>query len=234
MKENRPEAPPKVKQQLRQEAGFGCCHCGHPFIQYHHIIPWAEDNHFRPDDMMVLCGQCHHLCTVGAITQSDQRKIKAKPRNIVDDLVRGMLYVNTQNLSVNLAGGKAVETPNLINLSGVTVLSAKRDEEHGRILISAMIHDKSGNVVATLRENEWSMAPNAVWDFETYPLHSKIRLAPYDIAFAVDVRNEELNLQGKWFHKGIEINFSPSKATIGSNVIKSLNAWHCNTMLSVS
>lgn len=233
MNEVRPKVPSEVKRQLRQEAGFGCCRCGHPFIQYHHIVPWAEDQHFRPDDMMVLCGQCHPLCTVNAIPQSDQRAFKARPKNIVDQLARGMLFVNTSELSVNLAGGKAVETPNLLSLSGTTVLSAKRDAEHGRVLISASIHDQFGNVVAILCDNEWSMDPSGVWDFETYPLHSTIRLAPRDIAFAVDVRNDEVNLRGKWFHQGSAIEFTPTQGSIGTNTIRGFNVSHCGTMIAV-
>lgn len=233
MSEIRPDIPSEVKRLLRQEAGFGCCRCGHPFIQYHHIVPWAEDQHFRPADMMVLCGQCHPLCTVNAIPQSDQRALKARPKNIVDNLVRGMLFVNTSELSVNLAGGKAIETPNLLVLSGQKVLSAKRDSEHGRVLISASIHDQTGNVVASLIDNEWSMIPNAMWDFETYPLHSTIRLAPREIAFAVDVRNDEVNLRGKWFHRGSVIEFTPTRAIVGTNTIQSFNVSHCGTMLVV-
>jgi hypothetical protein len=36
MKKNR-EIPSEIKRQLRQEAGFGCCICGIPIIEYHHI-----------------------------------------------------------------------------------------------------------------------------------------------------------------------------------------------------
>lgn len=233
MNESRPDVPNEVKRQLRQEAGFGCCHCGHPFIQYHHIVPWAEDQHFRPADMMVLCGQCHPLCTVGAIPQSVQRVWKARSKNIVDNLVRGTLFVNTRELAVNLAGGKAIETPNLLSLSGITVLSAKRDEEDGRILISASIHDRCGTSVAVLNDNEWSMNPGLVWDFESYPLHSTIRLAPRDIAFAVDVRNDEVNLRGSWFHQGMAINFTPSQGKVGNLTIRGRRASYCNTMIAV-
>lgn len=233
MTDNRASVPSDVKRQLRQESGFGCCRCGHPFIQYHHIVPWAEDQHFRPADMMVLCGQCHPLCTVGAIPEVDQRAMKARPKNIVDNLVRGHLFVNKSELVVNLAGGRATETPNLLQLSQEVVLSARRDAEHGRVLISANIHDRDGNTVGFLRDNEWNMIPDLVWDFETYPLHSTVRLAPRQIAFAVDVRNDEVCLQGKWFHGGQDIEFTPTMARIGTNTIRGMNVSHCGGMIAV-
>ena len=37
-KENRSAIPEIVKRQVRQEAGFGCCKCGNPIFEYHHII----------------------------------------------------------------------------------------------------------------------------------------------------------------------------------------------------
>lgn len=55
----RPPTPADVERKLRQEAGFGCARCGHPYIEYHHIIPYAEEPHFRAEDMIALCGNCH-------------------------------------------------------------------------------------------------------------------------------------------------------------------------------
>ena len=51
--------PEGVKRLLRQEAGFGCARCGHPYLEYHHIIPYKDDQHFRSEDMVCLCGNCH-------------------------------------------------------------------------------------------------------------------------------------------------------------------------------
>ena len=59
--QRRKNTPEKVKRLLRQEAGFGCASCGHPFLEYHHIIPYEKDQHFRPEDMVCLCGNCHTI-----------------------------------------------------------------------------------------------------------------------------------------------------------------------------
>lgn len=231
--DSRPAVPNALKRQLRQEAGFGCCRCGHPFIQYHHIVPWAEENHFRPEDMMILCGQCHPLCTVGAITEADQRALKSRPKNIANNLVRGQLYVNTTELVVNLAGGRSVETPNLLVLSGEVALSARRDPEHGRILISARIHSQDGQTIGELNDNEWSMSPNSVWDFESYPLHAKVRLAARQIALKIDVRNDQIELAGNWFHQGEAIEFSSAGARIGGKKFRVMNADYCGSLIAV-
>ncbi len=181
---------------------------------------------------MVLCGQCHHLCTVGAITEAAQRAHKSRPKNIVDNLVRGQLFVNVGELAVNLGGGRAVETPRLLVLSDETVLGAKLDKQDGRVLLSANIHDRSGQVIAKLEDNEWTMEPGNVWDFEVFPLHAKVRLNPRDIVFAIDVRNDEIDVQGRWFHQGQNIDFTPTMARIGSHRLFGFNVSHCETMIA--
>jgi hypothetical protein len=88
-------------------------------------------------------------------------------------------------------------------------------------------------VIARLNDNEWSMAPNDVWDFEAPPLHAKVRRGQSDIAFAVDVRNEEIDLRGKWFHQGQDIEFSPSEIRIGTNRFPVVNVSSCETMIKI-
>jgi hypothetical protein len=233
VREARRDVPSSVKRQLRQEAGFGCCRCGHPFIEYHHIIPWAEDEHFRPTDMMALCGQCHPLCTVGALTETDQRKLKSRPKNIVDNLLRGHLFVNATELAVNLCGGRMIEVPRLLVVGTETIIGARLDDGDGRVLISALVHDSSGRAIARLQDNEWSMAPGDVWDFDVHALQATVRQGPRDIAFAVDVRNDEINLRGKWFHRGSRIEFTPTEGRLGTNRLSGLSVSHCGIGIAV-
>ncbi len=76
----RPAIPASVRQQLRREAWHGCCLCGNPFIEYHHILGWQQTGEVA-DEMMVLCPNCHHLATVGALPMAEQRSLKAMPFN---------------------------------------------------------------------------------------------------------------------------------------------------------
>ena len=214
MADKRPETPSDVRRQLRQEAGFGCCVCGHPFIQFHHIIPWAVEQHFRPEDMMAACGSCHPLFTVGAITESEQRQYKSRPKNILDKELRGKLYVTTSELRIRLGGAISLETPKLITLGGKTVLEVRRNPEDGRMLVSAEIQSRDGGVIGQLIDNEWSMAPEGVWDFECFPRNATIRQGLGDISFQVDARDDPTELRGKWYHNGREIDFGPEYCKI--------------------
>ena len=87
----REDIPEPVKRIVRQDAGFGCCKCGLPIIQYHHIIPRSED----PKDIMPLCPLCHDRATKGAMTKAQQIDYKNRPHNIIKGHVKGLLEINT-------------------------------------------------------------------------------------------------------------------------------------------
>lgn len=224
--------PEGVRRQLRQEAGFGCCNCGHPFLEYHHIIPYAEEPHNRPNDMVALCGNCHHLATTGAISESEQRNMKDRPCNVVDGFARGRLFVNSEDLVVNLAGGRAINTPTLLAYQGVEIVGVRRSVD-GRILASALIHNDKGEVVAELRDNEWSVSTAAVWDFESYPLHAKVRLGAGNIAFSIDCRNDMIQLTGNWYLGGAPIRFTPSTCKVRQGEISGSECWNSRIYLSL-
>src|SRR5262245_46462191 len=76
----RPALPVEIQRQLRREAWFGCCRCGSPFVEYHHILGIARTGH-QAAEMMLLCPSCHHLATVGALDETEQRKLKTLPFN---------------------------------------------------------------------------------------------------------------------------------------------------------
>jgi 5-methylcytosine-specific restriction endonuclease McrA len=87
MPQDRRKRPRPVEQILRQEAGLGCCVCGHPIFQYHHIVPYTEeDPHYRPDDMMILCPNHHDEATQQVMREATQREHKARRTTSLVDM----------------------------------------------------------------------------------------------------------------------------------------------------
>lgn len=201
--------------------------CGHPFIQFHHIVPWAEDKHYRHEDMMAVCASCHHLCTTGAIDEVDQRNAKQRPKNVVDKLSRGKLYVNSKEFCVLFAGGKLVNVPHIMVVDQQPQLSAWPDQNTGRLLISAIIRGRSGKPIAIISENEWQFSPINVWDFDAKPQFASIRQAARDIRFAVDARGEEVKIRGKWNIREKECIFDENMGRIGSISVAGCNFSNC-------
>ena len=225
--------PAAVKRQLRQESGFGCCHCGHPFIQFHHIIPYAEDPHMRPEDMMAVCGQCHYLLTVGAISETEQRNWKSRPKNVVDNCVLGTLYVTTEKLRVQFGSGLAVNTPSLLSIDeNQDIVRIERSDDN-RILVSAYIQDDNGDCVGIINKNEWQAVPEKIWDFETFPKRAIVRSAPRKISFEVDCRGEDIFLRGEWYFGGLRVSFSPSQCLVGGASLIGSHVEDCGGFLHV-
>jgi hypothetical protein len=89
--------PIAVRRQLLFEAREQCVICGEtsPF-EFHHLLDWARLKHHDPEQMVLLCRNCHGKCTNGSIDRARQRAYKANPywKAIEEDLF------NTPNVEV--------------------------------------------------------------------------------------------------------------------------------------
>ena|SRR6187549_3320286 len=94
----RSSVPAAVARHLRQEAGFGCCVCGLPIYRYHHIIPYREEPHFRPEDMVLLCPNHHAEADSRAMSEEQQRAYKQAPRNIEEGVSKGLVTYEDSGL----------------------------------------------------------------------------------------------------------------------------------------
>lgn len=187
----------------------------------------------RPADMMAVCGQCHPLLTVGAVTQNEQRKWKRNPKNIVENLTKGRLYVTSEKLIVKLAGGVAINTPILLAYGPEKHILKIEKNAESQILVSAHVQSADGSVIAVVEKNEWIARPDEIWDFDAHPRWAKVRSGPGKISFAIDCRNEEIEVQGEWFLGGLRVSFSPSKCSVGGGSIVGNHMENCGTFLHI-
>lgn len=72
--------PVAVRRRLLIEARERCCFCGEagPF-EFHHLLDWAKLKHHDPEQMVLICRNCHGKCTNGTIDRPRQRAYKATP-----------------------------------------------------------------------------------------------------------------------------------------------------------
>jgi hypothetical protein len=225
--------PADVARTLRKEAGFGCCLCGNPYVQYHHIVAWADEEHFRPDDMMILCPSHHAVCTAGGLDEEQQRAAKANPRNIATGLVKGDLWVTSKKLRVRFGGTVAINVPKLLVIDNRPIVSARLSDD-GRLLISAEMEDSSGQVVGRLIDNEWDVLVNGAWDFNAGVKQATIHEKKRDIMFSVDARKDEVTIEGRWYRGKQRLLFGPKKTELGKTVtILNSVAQDCGELVSI-
>lgn len=196
----RPDVPNPVKRLLRQEAGFGCCKCGRPIYEYHHIIPYADDHHFRPNDMMVLCPYCHTEVEYGLLDEDEQRRCKANPYNIVHGLAQGPLALQQRTLAIALGSNQFVGDGTFIRVDNHPLLSLSLSAD-GRLQISVELNDRDGNLLALIDKNEWITGDPHPWDVEYGGRWLIIRRQQGEVSLHVDARPNVVSVRGSLWYK---------------------------------
>jgi hypothetical protein len=223
--------PLDVALVLRQEAGFGCCKCGFPIIQYHHIVPLSVEEHFRPGDMMALCPNCHDEVTNGRGPEADQRSWKANPFNIVNGHPGGRLRVNQQT-PLLIAGSMLIEDcPRILVIGRETIMSMK--VEDSRLLISLRLYDQSDKLLLEIVDNEWIFGDSRPWDFESKWNFLKLRQAERRVHLELDTRKEPVRIKGKFWKNGHSHVLGNKNILVDGKIRLIGDARHCNVAIMI-
>lgn len=226
----RPPTPAAVERQLRQEAGFGCAKCGHPYIEYHHIVPFAEEEHFRSDDMVALCGNCHP--SVSKLGRDLQYRIKEKPYNFGRGVFRGALEYDKRDLLFKVGGSWYEDVPTILQFCNTPIISCILDD--GQAKISLNLFDKSGNLLLSVLENDVIFRVDDLWDFEYAHNVAIARYGPRDLALCLDFRGSEATVEGKIWLGDTLISLGPNDTTLpGNNVIRGARMRKCSVGIQI-
>jgi hypothetical protein len=78
----RPPIPADLCRKVLVEAGHRCAipTCRYIEVEVHHIIPWAECNDHKYENLIALCPNCHQRADRGAIDRKSLRIYKANLR----------------------------------------------------------------------------------------------------------------------------------------------------------
>lgn len=197
----RPSVPNPVKRVLRQEAGFGCCKCGHPIYDYQHIVPYSSERHFRVEDMMLLCPNHHREATVGAMTQAEQRRYKADPYNRRHGTAEGLLSVSQSALAVQLGSNEFVGNGTVLEVDDVPLLRLYRGEG-GTLELSVPLYSRDGKLLALIERNKWIIGDPLPWDFEFGIRWMTVRERSGLISLTIDARKFPTLIHGQLWYKG--------------------------------
>jgi hypothetical protein len=200
----RPSVPEPVKRQLRQEAGFGCCKCGQPIIQYHHIIEWAVEQHFRPVDVMVLCPLHHDEATKQAMTQAEQRTYKAKPFNIERGWAQGPLKMNQKYCAVGTNALTLVGDNVEVVIDGEQLFGMSLGADQ-TLSLSSKLFDYNDTLIAQIVENEWISGDPMAWDIVADWQYLAIRQKARHVTLEIDARAIPTRLGGRLYKSGFEL-----------------------------
>lgn len=227
---NRPRVPEQVKRQLRQESYFGCCKCGCALIEYHHIIPWQEEKHFRPKDMMVLCPNCH--AEIVTFPKNKQYEMKQEPYNKTNGNPMGQLYNHQKELSLEVMGNKFTNTPILIFMDDEPIIGLTKDN-NGQVGINATIYGESDDLLVTIKNNEWCSYTDTVWDIIHRPNYLKVNSQSRKILLEVCLDRAPPALRGEFWKNKSCISFDEGFLRIGSRNVRGAKFRDCEIQAEV-
>ncbi|WP_172148022.1 HNH endonuclease [Pseudomonas tumuqii] len=147
--------PPKVKEILRSEVGFGCPvkGCGNPYLEYHHFDPPVSVRpHNEPRGMIALCAQHHKKADGGAYTIEQLHALKSDRTNA--KFVKGNLEWLRRDLLAVVGGIFYYETPRIIVIDGHELVSLKRDDE-GYLRLSINMLSINAEERLVVEDNSW-------------------------------------------------------------------------------
>lgn len=191
--------PEPTKREVRQEAGFGCCVCGFPIIDYHHIERESQD----PEDIMILCPNHHREATEGAMLKKEQIYYKKNPHNIEKGFVDGKLKINQKYPVITMGSNHLIGEGDLIIVDGESLLSIYISE--GRLELTMRLYDKDNKLVANIEKNEWVSGNSLPWDLESKNQWMRIRRKLRDIELEIDARKDTIRLRADIWKNGQNI-----------------------------
>lgn len=205
--------PEPIKRIVRKDAGFGCCKCGLPIIQYHHIVRRSSN----PDDIMLLCPTHHHEATVGAMLEKEQRNYREHPYNIERGYVEGQFKVNQETPVITVGNNQFIGYGNFLLVDDENLLSIEIDE--GVLQLSMKLYDKRDTLVADIERNEWISGNPLPWDLESSFQWLRIRRKLRDIQLEIDAREYPISIRANMWRKGQNFQIDP-KILLFNGVVK--------------
>lgn len=217
----RPPVPLDVQQILRNEAFFGCCRCGFPIFQYHHIVPYETEHHFRAADMMILCPNCHDMATKGALKEQKQRHFKALSFNRKRGYSKGKLWVSESAGTVLLSGTSLIGEGCFVSVGPKCLVKLDVGPE-GSLELSLSLFDKADNLFVDVERNEWKAGDPSLWDLESDYQFLKLRSKPNDVLLEIDARKDALRIRAQLWYQGTKIDCKPSRIIANAPSVKNM------------
>ena len=85
--ESRPPIPAEIDRAIRVDARHRCAVCkSEGQLIIHHIIPWATCKEHNPDNLILLCPNCHGRAHANEIDRKSMRSYKVLLKGLDDDV----------------------------------------------------------------------------------------------------------------------------------------------------
>lgn len=200
--------PLSVRTALRQEAHFGCCECGNPILDFHHIVPWVEVKQHNTEHMIALC-PTHHR-DIAKRSREHAYGLKKSPYNKRVGRFQGELATDKEKPSFIMGTNTFVRTPVIFSYYGTPIFSYRIFG--GQNLISTYLPDQDFWPEIEIIDNDIVARSSSFWDIEFATNYVRFRKGRGDIFLEIDFRGEDALVSGSFYIGDQHFRFSP-KAT---------------------
>ncbi len=221
--------PAAISRQLRQETGFGCAECGCPILEYHHIIPWAERNHFEPEHMVALCPS-HHT-ELAKLPRRKCYELKKEPYNIKAGRLRGYLGGNKNQKAIRIGSILIEDCKTALDYCGNSIFSYQ--QVGGEFRLDTFIPNDNFFPEIEIQQNNVDVYLQEFWDIEFKTNWIKFRKRAGSIFLTIDFRGDEVEVEGQLNILGDEMTLKKHSSQVGGNTFGSVHASHCKVGVSL-
>jgi len=144
---------------------------------------------------MLLCPNCHGMTKVGALAETDQRRMKATPFNIQRGSVEGMLMINSHVYALLAGTVDFIGAGFKLIVDDEPLLRLDSDVE-GRLMLSVDLRDSKDQMLAAISRNEWVAGDPMPWDIEFSHNRLTVRQKAGIVSVAIDARGPFVSIRG--------------------------------------
>lgn len=220
--------PTKIRKALRREAFFGCAECGSPILEYHHIIPFAEENLHRPEHMIALC-PTHHR-SFGKMQRKKCYDLKINPRNKRENAIKGLLGNDVEIDRIMMGSNIYVDTPIIFSYYNKPIISYRFED--GQFLLSTYLPGRDFWPDLYIKDNDMIVSSNSLLDVDFRTNYLKIVRSDGGYV-EIDIRKNtaavaaEFSIQGEWYR------FNSSESNVGGISIRNSIMSNCGSGIGV-
>lgn len=149
--------------KIREASGFRCAWCGKYLTERHHIKQLKLGGDHSPDNLILLCPDCHSEADKGIISYDELMKRRIELSGKVDRS-SGCLSINKEYLILNTGGCRFTNCKNILTFNDVPLITMENDK--GYLLLSMRLFNEVGNLICWMNRNRWWIENNAILNFQ--------------------------------------------------------------------
>ncbi|MDZ7803163.1 HNH endonuclease signature motif containing protein [Thiohalophilus sp.] len=149
--------PSEIRAKIRKDSGFGCVICGCVLIDYEHIDPeFTNAKEHNPDNMTLLCINCHGRVSRKIISKEEVWKAKKDPKGLQDGFVHDLLFVDTEEMNIRIGSLETKNTNIILTLYGKPIIWFEPPYIEGEpSKLCSIFHNDTGKVISYVNRNQF-------------------------------------------------------------------------------